>query len=70
MSRSDLDERAAIVAFLRQRANASHPVEARARHSVPGGYRVAPGQHALSFSGRGLLLLMASQIQAGAHHAQ
>jgi hypothetical protein len=56
MSRSDLDERAAIVAFLRQRANASHPVEA--------------GQHALSFSGRGLLLLMASQIQAGAHHAQ
>lgn len=46
-------ERAAVVAFLRGKANAPHPVEA--------------GEHALSWMGRDLLLLMASQIERGDH---
>lgn len=46
-------ERAAIVAFLRERANASHPIE----RGVP----------SLSPAGRGLLLLMADVIERGHH---
>lgn len=46
-------ERAAIVAYLRARANAPHPIE-----------RGAP---ALSAPSRGLLLLMADRIERGEH---
>jgi hypothetical protein len=48
-----LSERAAIVAYLRERANAPHPTEA--------------GERLLSPAGRGLLLLMADRIERGEH---
>ncbi len=46
-------ERAAIVAYLRERANAPHPTEA--------------GERLLSPAGRGLLLLIADCIERGEH---
>ena len=46
-------ERADTVAWLREEANAPHPIEA--------------GERALSPSGRGLLLLAASRIERGEH---
>ena len=49
-------ERAAIVAYLRERANAPHPIE----RGVP----------SLSPAGRGLLLLMADRIERGEHIAE
>jgi hypothetical protein len=49
------DERAAVVAWLRDRANAPHPTE----RGVP----------SLSPAGRGLLNLMADRIEAGEHIA-
>jgi hypothetical protein len=49
-------ERARVVAFLRARANAEHPVER--------------GVQALSPAGQGLLLLMASRIEAGEHRGE
>ena len=50
------DERAAVVAYLRERADAPHPIE-----------RGAP---ALSPAGRGLLLLMADRIERGEHRTK
>ncbi len=47
------DERKAIVAYLRERANAPHPTEA--------------GERLLSPASRGLLLLMADRIERGEH---
>ena len=47
------DERKAIVKWLRERANAPHPIEA--------------GERLLSPAGRGLLLLMADRIERGEH---
>jgi hypothetical protein len=47
------DERKAIVAYLRERANAPHPIEA--------------GKRLLSPAGRGLLLLVADRIETGDH---
>lgn len=49
-------ERAAVVAWLRHEANAPHPIEV--------------GERALSPSGRGLLLLAASQIERGEHRRE
>ena len=49
-------ERAAVVAYLRDEANAPHPIEA--------------GERALSPSGRGLLLLAASRIERGEHRRE
>lgn len=49
-------ERDSIVAYLRARANAEHPIE----RGVP----------SLSPAGRGLLLLMADQIELGEHLKQ
>lgn len=46
-------ERAAVVAWLREKANAEHPIE----RGVP----------SLSPVGRGLLLLYADHIESGAH---
>ena len=46
-------ERAAIVEYLRERANAEHPIE--------------KGVPSLSPAGRGLLLLMADRIERGEH---
>ena len=51
--RSRSAERAAIVAWLRERANAPHPIE----RGVP----------SLSPAGRGLLLLMADRIERSEH---
>lgn len=48
-----MSERDCIVAFLRSRANAPHPIE----RGVP----------SLSPAGRGLLLLMADKIERGEH---
>lgn len=50
------EERAAIVAYLREQANAEHPIE----RGVP----------MLSPAGRGLLLLYADRIERGAHRRQ
>ena len=47
---------AAVVAWLRDEANAPHPIEA--------------GERALSPSGRGLLLLAASRIERGEHRRE
>ena len=49
-------ERDSIVAYLRARANAEHPIE----RGIP----------SLSPAGRGLLLLMADQIELGEHLKQ
>jgi hypothetical protein len=49
-------ERATVVAYLRARANAPHPIE----RGIP----------SLSPAGRGLLLLMADQIEKGEHLKQ
>jgi hypothetical protein len=49
-------ERAAVVAWLREEANAPHPIEA--------------GERALSPAGRGLLLLAASRIERGEHRRE
>jgi hypothetical protein len=46
-------ERAAIVAYLRESANAPHPIEA--------------GERLLSPAARGLLLLLADRIETGDH---
>jgi hypothetical protein len=51
--RARAEERAAIVAWLRERANARHPTEA--------------GERLLSPAGRGLLLLVADRIETGDH---
>ena len=49
-------ERAAVVTWLREEANAPHPIEA--------------GERALSPSGRGLLLLAAIRIERGEHRRE
>ena len=49
-------ERPAVVAWLRERANAPHPIEA--------------GERAMSPSGRGLLLLHADSIERGEHRRE
>ena len=50
------EERAAVVAWLREKANEPHRIEA--------------GERALSPSGRDLLLLAASRIARGEHRAE
>lgn len=53
LSSDRVAERKAIVEYLRKRANTPHPVEA--------------GEYALSWMGRGLVLLFADQIERGEH---
>lgn len=53
VERARADERAAIVAYLRERANAPHPIMA--------------GERLLSPAARGLLWLMADHIETGEH---
>lgn len=50
------EERAAVVAYLREQANAEHPIE----RGVP----------SLSPAGRGLLLLNADRIERGEHRRE
>lgn len=52
-STAPADERSSVVAFLRAKANAPHPIE----RGIP----------ALSPAGRGLLLQMADLIERGEH---
>jgi hypothetical protein len=56
MEDSAREERAAVVTWLREEANAPHPIEA--------------GERALSPAGRGLLLLAASRIERGEHRRE
>jgi hypothetical protein len=53
VERAGADERAAIVAYFRRKANARYPTEA--------------GEHRMSPAARGLLLLLADRIETGDH---